>query len=683
MPEDRPQIPPARFAVREFQTPNFADGFYSEVFKRTDPAYMQFVVPKRGTLYSTIIGANNAVIALFPNLYFLKETRLGSSHEWVVWIWATDPLAEDSYNARVTYTNECVDNPIYERVRTVRRDVYENNPSIATLTDLTSMVAVNIGGAGTGYTKATGTTTSGATVTFICFNGSIISGIVTNCGTGVAQGDTITVIGDGTGAGATAVVQPTGSVLISQKKQEFPDDSPLRWEYVQVLLVYETLPGPILPSIVPDSELGIPMMDTQQRRASTDTWTCGEIAPILFGIQAATIAAQTTITLTSSGFQSYPPVDDIYVGEFVVIVGTSGFTPSLDGTWEVVATNGNLITINLAVSALGTSGGTMARYSYAYVSRLKTENKNVVILATKRAITGDITEFNQTASPVYLPHAFPDALIGIFEYFDLGKTTNLTDPLNYAYSWSGGVGFLILPGFRGAILSTRIWVFSMGPNIIIPNNPATGKPYSPTIIIPAVGTVTVETGSKSQSVNRDTSPQITESTSNGFKGVPIPPVLTSAFTGPIIVGTGQAVFNIALPSSIIQDEGSAPRAGWVQGDIITEIPEAQKLRDCGIFLTVIFLKVVPYTTGQPRNGFVYSQSPASYPIGSAITTNTAGISGASSFAITPAFANGLSFNTSTGAITGTPSGTASAQTYTITCTKGGITYTAYLTIVTF
>lgn len=246
MADEKPQIPPPRFPVREFTTPNFADGFYTEAFKRTDPAYMAVQVPKRGTLYSTIQGANPQVIAQFPNLYFAKEIRAGNSHEWVLWIWASDPAAEDSYNANVSYSGDATSYPIYQRVRTVRRDVYENSPTLTPLGGLTSLIAVDITAAGSNYTHATGTTGTGATVTFVCAAGQLIAGIVTNCGTGCTSGGAITITGDGSGATATAIVQPTGAKLVSQKKLEFSNESPLRNEYVQVLLNYETLPGPIL-----------------------------------------------------------------------------------------------------------------------------------------------------------------------------------------------------------------------------------------------------------------------------------------------------------------------------------------------------------------------------------------------------------------------------------------------------
>jgi hypothetical protein len=308
-------------------------------------------------------------------------------------------------------------------------------------------------------------------------------------------------------------------------------------------------------------------------------------------------------------------------------------------------------------------------------------------MVTDRAVTNDITQYNQSVSPVFRPYPFPDALVGIVEVFDKGSTTNIADPLNWSYSFSGSAAILTLPGFRGVCQATRIWMFSMGPNIALPNNPATGIPYSPTVVIPAVGTITIQGGSKSQSVSDTTSfpVNITESVSNTGKVQYIPPVLTLAYTVPAKVGPSSgdvAQFTVMLPSSIISDAGSAPRAGWQQGDIITEIQPIEKLRANGVYLTTVWLIVVPYTTGQSPNGFTYAKSPASYPTGTSISTNSPTIVGGTGFSISPSLPSGLSFNTSTGDITGNPSAVTS-QTYTISCTKSGLIYTAYLTIITY
>ncbi|MBS1529734.1 MAG: putative Ig domain-containing protein, partial [Bacteroidetes bacterium] len=78
----------------------------------------------------------------------------------------------------------------------------------------------------------------------------------------------------------------------------------------------------------------------------------------------------------------------------------------------------------------------------------------------------------------------------------------------------------------------------------------------------------------------------------------------------------------------------------------------------------------------------YSPSTNTYTVGTAITpltpTNTGGSS--TSWAIGPALPAGLSFNTTTGVISGTPTGTSSATTYSISADNDGGTSVTYVTI---
>jgi hypothetical protein len=78
----------------------------------------------------------------------------------------------------------------------------------------------------------------------------------------------------------------------------------------------------------------------------------------------------------------------------------------------------------------------------------------------------------------------------------------------------------------------------------------------------------------------------------------------------------------------------------------------------------------------------YSPSTATYTVGTAITaltpTNTGGSS--TNWAIGPALPAGLSFNTTTGQITGTPTVTSSATTYSISADNDGGTSVTYVTI---
>lgn len=66
----------------------------------------------------------------------------------------------------------------------------------------------------------------------------------------------------------------------------------------------------------------------------------------------------------------------------------------------------------------------------------------------------------------------------------------------------------------------------------------------------------------------------------------------------------------------------------------------------------------------------YSTNPGVYTLGSAITTNSPTTTGGTptSYAITPALPAGLSFNTTTGLITGTPTALSNTKNYTITAT---------------
>lgn len=65
--------------------------------------------------------------------------------------------------------------------------------------------------------------------------------------------------------------------------------------------------------------------------------------------------------------------------------------------------------------------------------------------------------------------------------------------------------------------------------------------------------------------------------------------------------------------------------------------------------------------------FSYATNPAYYVLGSAITANTLNISNAAtSYSISPSLPTGLSFSTTTGTISGTPTASSGAATYTVT-----------------
>ena len=83
------------------------------------------------------------------------------------------------------------------------------------------------------------------------------------------------------------------------------------------------------------------------------------------------------------------------------------------------------------------------------------------------------------------------------------------------------------------------------------------------------------------------------------------------------------------------------------------------------------------------SGLTYSTNPATYTKGTAIASNSPSLSGGGpvvSYSVSPALPAGLTLNTGTGVITGTPTAIAAAASYTVTATNTGGFATASLTV---
>ena len=272
MPQEQPITPPLRKPVNLRLNPVPTASMFVEMLNRDDPAYVDNAPMKRGTLYSTIVGAKQEVIDQFPLLYFVQETQYQQSDQLVLWRWTTDPTAEDTFNAEISYALESVTSPTYARTYTIRRDVYDNLTPIAQGTPLTGLIGVKIVDGGQDYTYANGTIDTDGTIEFVIDPGGvIIAGIVTSEGSNVTSGQQIAITGDGGGAEATAIIQPASAVLIGQKKSEFPEDHPLQDGYVQVTRIYQTLPGPTIHSTQLHVDGVVVDVATTQKVASTIT----------------------------------------------------------------------------------------------------------------------------------------------------------------------------------------------------------------------------------------------------------------------------------------------------------------------------------------------------------------------------------------------------------------------------
>jgi hypothetical protein len=98
--------------------------------------------------------------------------------------------------------------------------------------------------------------------------------------------------------------------------------------------------------------------------------------------------------------------------------------------------------------------------------------------------------------------------------------------------------------------------------------------------------------------------------------------------------------------------------------------------------TAILLIEVTAQSANPPTGLSYSSNPATYTKDTAITNNMPTSSGGAvvSYSVSPALPAGLTLNTSTGIISGTPTTLTEASNYTITATNTGGSTTASLSI---
>lgn len=362
MPE-RLITPPWGKPVTELRTPNCKDGFAVVLINRDSAEYQAQYPLKRGTPYASIIGADERLIAEFAAnpLFYLRELRpgassasdFGNSDLAVLWLFTAVELAESNYDFDRDYPGESTAVSRYVHKPTVRRSADEGTPSIAYGSTLTALISVNITAAGTGYTTATGTVGTAA-VTFVCFGGALILGIVTVEGSGITSGAAITITGDGAGATATARVQPVTAVLTHQEKRELPGDDPRSHDYVQLIRAYEILPGPWLPFTRYDDNLG-PVQG--QRRAVVNTGQVSTLTSTLKttyeardGSSYVSWEIQEAYGAGVSGFAAYPDLDSAELSEAVrgrivltdqtiVAEGTSPDTSSLTISSTVKARN--------------------------------------------------------------------------------------------------------------------------------------------------------------------------------------------------------------------------------------------------------------------------------------------------------------------------------------------------------
>lgn len=311
----QPLTPPPEKMISEHRYPDHTVASFVELVDRESTRFQAANPIKRGTIYSTTTGADQRVSDSYPLLYFLKEvTPLGMSDvrgvptdKTVVWYWSTDELAENAYNASLQYFTESASYPIFTRTSTVRRKSYDDAPTIAYGSAFTGLTSVNITAGGTGYTTATGAIATGATVEFVVSGGALIEGVITNEGSAVSSGGSITITGDGTGATATARIQPAAAVLIHQEKRELNGNDPQSHEFVEIIRVYRAITGPALAGQDYDQtwDVSVPYVEQEEPAGNSIGTNRIDITPIDSVRQKKKTFDPTTLNPVFSTYLNY------------------------------------------------------------------------------------------------------------------------------------------------------------------------------------------------------------------------------------------------------------------------------------------------------------------------------------------------------------------------------------------
>jgi hypothetical protein len=202
----------------------------------------------------------------FPGYRLAKQANLPNDQRFVIRTWVVDEPSPEFWNWSEKFSGEANAFQIFIREFREPRKTYA--PKTKGL-PLTAVYKLALTAAGAGYTPGTlpaltfdntGTSGTGAAGHAVVNpDGTIAELVLDNGGDAYASAPTFTITAPpsgGTTATGTAIIQPATALLVSEEAQQFPDDSEFKGLYLNVVRVYETLPGPYIPFTHYDQNLG-------------------------------------------------------------------------------------------------------------------------------------------------------------------------------------------------------------------------------------------------------------------------------------------------------------------------------------------------------------------------------------------------------------------------------------------
>jgi hypothetical protein len=337
---------PKQKPIVSFPTPNIRDSYFVEFVNPTLPYYNQFEFGAFHPDHDAFPGARLTYRAPVPTQD--GEDKLARM------VWCSARGAQEVYNAKLKYSEGDINYPIHTRQYVFLRSEYEAEGPALKLTPLGALTGLELNSGGLNYVPDsfghvdlvfTGGGGTGAAGFGTVVDGVFTDVFLTDTGANYTSAPTVTAI-IGAGLSVTVRMQAQTELLIAEESG--PLDGELSSIWMEVIRVYETLPGP---------EIANPHFDPQtytertlyEQRVVIGTPPNPVAAVQIF--QSAVGNPSIVTTMKPHGI----PIGDTFD---IRIAGTTGGTPDPDGDHVATSTGTGTFTIpvNITVATAQFSG---------------------------------------------------------------------------------------------------------------------------------------------------------------------------------------------------------------------------------------------------------------------------------------------------------------------------------------
>jgi hypothetical protein len=303
-----------------------------------------------------------------------KQFNLPNDEKFVVRVWVTDETSPTWWDWSEKFLAESASHPIFIRQSREPRNTYAPKTKSQ---PLKSVYKLSLTNAGTGYTPDTqpalafsgGAGSGAAGHAVVNKDGTIAELVLDSGGDNYTSAPTFTVAASpsgGTTATGTAYIQPTTAVLVAEEAQPFPADSEFFGLYLQVVRVYQTLPGPVLSEKEYDQEWDVVIPRTRQRvlNSAVNLATNRQDVKALDSVQSELVTFDpTALAAVFDTYLNYmSSTTNLQLPD--VLTSLTGVESSAvgNGTYAEAATgSGNGTTFFLSMSTQGTAQGSASK----------------------------------------------------------------------------------------------------------------------------------------------------------------------------------------------------------------------------------------------------------------------------------------------------------------------------------